>query len=186
MAGAANRGARRRTLWGPRCGQTLTPWARPARPRQHRRPGQPAVNLLAQQLKARDKAFLSRRTNFYLRKTLTTRQESPGWPKVCVSRPRYARPGCTQPLPRPLKALRWPSPISRPACAALTPVTVRRQALRAFATHWTIGWRWPDSGCMATCMRPATMCTAGCRVVANPLGYARKNEQLGTPPTIFD
>jgi hypothetical protein len=98
LAGARNRGAGVAcVLSAPRCGATSMRWARAAS--NH-------AAVLAQQLRAREKAF--RAANFYLRKTGGTRGGAPFcWPSRCASRRWSASAGCAGAGARRLTAPPW-------------------------------------------------------------------------------
>jgi Icc-related predicted phosphoesterase len=113
------------------------------------------------QLKARDKAF--RAANFYLRKTLTTRQGEP-WLSVALNVP-FAGPTVVVTHFAPSLASADPRyglvPGTAGFCNALDHLLPQAQL-----------WLHGHLHC------PSDYTQHGCRVVANPLGYARKNEQL--------
>jgi predicted phosphodiesterase len=132
------------------------------------------------QLKARDKAF--RAANYYLRKTLTTRQGEPwlaeglreqalqcqNWLSAALSAPfagptvvvTHFAPSLSSADPRYGRA-----PGTAGFCNAL-------DHLLPLAQLWLHG----HLHC------PSDYTQNGCRVLANPLGYARKNEQLMFKP----
>ena len=138
---------------------------------------------LGQQLKARDKAF--RAANFYLRQTGSTRGGAPMLAQevreqslVCQAwlRQALATPfdGATvvvthfAPSLRSLDPRYGLSPGTAGFCNAL-------DELLPLASVWLHGHL----------HAPSDYVHRGCRVVANPLGYARKNEQLGFKPDLL-
>ena len=138
---------------------------------------------LGQQLKARDKAF--RAANFYLRQTGSTRggvpmlaQEVREQSLVCQAwlRKALATPfgGATvvvthfAPSLRSLDPRYGLSPGTAGFCNAL-------DELLPLASVWLHGHL----------HAPSDYVHRGCRVVANPLGYARKNEQIGFKPDLL-
>lgn len=146
-------------------------------------PGQPGANPLAQQLKARDKAF--RAANFYLRKTLTTRHGEPwlaeGVREQALVCQGWLRPALAQPFDGPTVAVTHfaPSLHSADPRYGLTPGTAgfcnALDDLLPQAQLWLHGHL----------HAPSDYVHHGCRVVANPLGYARKNEQVGFRPALL-
>jgi Icc-related predicted phosphoesterase len=132
-------------------------------------------NLLAQQLKSRDKA--SRAASYYLRKTDTTRNGDPflaeqvrlqalecqRWLQATLSTPFD---GVTVVVTHFAPSLRSADPRY-----GLTPGTAGFcNALDELLPHARL---WLHGHLHA----PSDYLHLGCRVVANPLGYARKNEQ---------
>ena len=130
---------------------------------------------LTQQLKARDKAF--RAANFYLRKTNTTRN---GMPFLAEAVREHA-----------LQCQAWLSDaLAQPFVGTTVVVTHFAPSLRSADPRYglvpgTAGFcnalddllpqaQWWLHGHLHT---PQDYLHHGCRVVANPLGYARKNEQ---------
>jgi predicted phosphodiesterase len=140
-------------------------------------------NRLALQLKARDKAF--RAANYHLKKTLTTRNANP-WlaPQmreqglVCQE---WLRGALRQPFVGNTVAVTHfaPSLHSADPRYGLTPGTAgfcnALDDLLPMAQVWLHGHLHSPSDYMHR----------GCRVVANPLGYARKNEQADFRPDLL-
>ncbi|MCF8157169.1 MAG: metallophosphoesterase [Rhodoferax sp.] len=142
--------------------------------------GQPAPNPLAQQLKARDKAF--RAANYYLRKTLTVRHGEP-WLAVGVREQAlvcqtWLRTALALPFAGPTVAVTHfaPSLHSADPRYGRTPGTAgfcnALDDLLPLAQGWLHGHL----------HAPSDYHHMGCRVVANPLGYARKSEQKHFQP----
>jgi predicted phosphodiesterase len=131
--------------------------------------------LLAQQLRARDKAF--RAANYYLKKTATTRHGLP----MLAEQVRHQALVCQDWLEATLRlpfAGRTvvvthfaPSLMSADPRYGITPGTAgfcnALDALLPQAQLWLHGHLHAPCGYVKN----------GCRVMANPLGYARKNEQ---------
>jgi predicted phosphodiesterase len=142
--------------------------------------GQSAVNPLAQLLKARDKAF--RAANYYLRKTLTVRNGEPwlaqGLREQAMACQAWLRAALAQPFAGPTVAVTHfaPSLHSADPRYGLTPGTAgfcnALDDLLPLAQVWLHGHL----------HAPSDYRHYGCRVVANPLGYARKNEQSAFQP----
>lgn len=135
----------------------------------------PGTHLLAQQLKARDKAF--RAANYYLRKTMTTRHGEPwladGVREQALLCQDWLRQTLEQPFDGPTVAVTHfaPSLHSADPRYGNTPGTAgfcnALDDLLPLAEVWLHGHL----------HAPSDYHHRGCRVVANPLGYARKNEQ---------
>jgi predicted phosphodiesterase len=146
-------------------------------------PTSPTDNPLAQQLKARDKAY--RAANFYLRKTLTTRHGEPwlaeGVREQALVCQQWLRMALAQPFDGPTVAVTHfaPSLHSADPRYGLTPGTAgfcnALDDLLPQAQLWLHGHL----------HAPSDYVHHGCRVVANPLGYARKNEQVGFRPALL-
>ncbi len=146
-------------------------------------PYNPKVNLLAQELKARDKAF--RAANYYLRKTLTTRNGEPwlaeGIREQGLLCQDWLRQALDQPFDGPTVAVTHFAPSLRSAdprygntpgtagfCNALDDLLPKAQVWLHGHLH-----------------APSNYRHQGCHVVANPLGYARKNEQAAFQPKLL-
>ncbi len=138
------------------------------------------TNALAQQLKARDKAF--RAANYYLRKTQTTRHGEPWLAQgvrdqalVCQD---WLRTALATPFDGPTVAITHfaPSLMSADPRYGLTPGTAGFcNALDDLLPHAQL---WLHGHLHA----PSNYVHRGCRVIANPLGYLRKNEQITFQP----
>lgn len=135
----------------------------------------PGTNLLAQQLKAREKAY--RAANFYLRKTLGTRAGQPWLAEQVRSQALVCQDWLRATLstsfagPTVVVTHFAPSLHSADPRYGLTPGTAgfcnALDDLLPQARVWLHGHL----------HAPSDYWHQGCRVVANPLGYARKNEQ---------
>jgi len=134
-----------------------------------------AGELLTQQLKARDKAF--RAANYYLRTTGTLRHGLPmlaeSVRELALQCQDWLRQALLQPFDGSTVVVTHfaPSLLSADPRYGLTPGTAgfcnSLDALLPYAQLWLHGHL----------HAPSNYVKAGCRVIANPLGYARKNEQ---------
>jgi len=171
------------TLWsdfdalGPLAGQALPDPLTEKIPAHFSHPNSPYTR----QLKARDKAF--RAANHYLRKTGTQRQGQP-WLAEAVREEAlrcqdWLREALAAPFAGPTVVVTHfaPSLLSADPRYGLTPGTAgfcnALDPLLAQAQLWLHGH--------LHCRMDYTH--QGCRVVANPLGYARKGEQAQFVPT---
>jgi len=139
-----------------------------------------SANALAQQLKARDKAF--RAANFYLRKTLTQRAGQPwlaeGVREQALVCQQWLRDALAIPFDGPTVAVTHfaPSLMSADPRYGMVPGTAGFcNALDDLLPHARL---WLHGHLHA----PSDYVHRGCHVVANPLGYARKNEQVAFQP----
>ena len=140
----------------------------------------PSVNLLAQQLKARDKAF--RAANYYLKKTGTTRHGEPMLAAAVREQALTCQDWLTQALAQPFDGKTVvvthfaPSLLSADPRYGLAPGTAgfcnALDHLLPQAQVWLHGHL----------HAPSDYRKSGCHVAANPLGYARKNEQTAFNP----
>ena len=138
------------------------------------------TQLLAQQLKAREKAF--RAANYYLRKAGTSRAGEPWLAEGLRSQSLVCQEWLRQELAKPFAGRTVvvthfaPSLLSADPRYGLTPGTAgfcnALDAMLPFAQLWLHGHL----------HAPSDYRSRGCRVVANPLGYARKNEQAAFRP----
>jgi predicted phosphodiesterase len=134
------------------------------------------ASALSAQLKARDKAF--RAANFYLRKAETTRYGEPwlaqGVREQALVCQDWLRNALTTPFDGPTVVITHfaPSLMSADPRYGMTPGTAgfcnALDDLLPYAQLWLHGHL----------HAPSDYVHRGCRVVANPLGYARKNEQI--------
>ena len=130
-----------------------------------------------QQLKARDKAY--RAANYYLKKTLTTRAGEPwlaeGLRAQALECQTWLRAALATPFDGPTVVITHfaPSLHSADPRYGLVPGTAgfcnALDDLLPYAQLWLHGHL----------HAPSDYRVGQCRVVANPLGYARKNEQVG-------
>jgi predicted phosphodiesterase len=143
----------------------------------------PTLNQVAQQLKARDKAF--RAANFYLKKTAGTRHGAPLLASEVRDQALVCRDWLTQALAQPFTGTTVvvthfaPSLLSADPRYGMTPGTAGfcndLDHLLSHARLWLHGHL----------HAPSDYVKNGCRVVANPLGYARKNEQTAFLPASY-
>jgi len=134
------------------------------------------ANLLAQQLKSRDKAF--RAANYYLRKSGTTRHGAPFLAaqirQQALECQDWLRDALSTPFDGTTVAITHFAPSLRSADPryGLVPGTAgfcsQLDDLLPHAQLWLHGHL----------HAPSDYVHRGCRVVANPLGYTRKNEQI--------
>jgi len=137
-------------------------------------------NLLAQQLKAREKAF--RAANFYLKKTGSTREGAPFLAEQVRDQALACQSWLEQALATPFEGSTVvvthfaPSLRSADPRYGLVPGTAgfcnALDRLLPQAQLWMHGHL----------HTPQDYVHRGCRIVANPLGYARKNEQTYFAP----
>jgi predicted phosphodiesterase len=144
---------------------------------------QPQPNLLALQLKAREKAF--RAANYYLKKTLTTRHGAPwlaeGLREQALVCQAWLRGALALPFDGPTVAITHfaPSLLSADPRYGMVPGTAGFcNALDDLLPHAEL---WLHGHLHA----PSDYRVGNCRVVANPLGYARKEEQVGYRPDLL-
>jgi len=140
----------------------------------------PANGALTQQHKAREKA--ERAADFYLRKTGTTFQGKPFLSGAVRDQAEADQAWLTQALAEPFEGPTMvithfaPSLLSADPRYGLTPGTAgfcnSLDHLLPYATHWLHGH--------LHCAHDYV--SQGCRVIANPLGYAKKNEQQAFDP----
>ena len=140
----------------------------------------PANGALTQQLKVREKA--ERAADFYLRKTGTTFQGQPFLAGAVRGQAQADQAWLTAALSEPFEGPTVvithfaPSLLSTDPRYGRTPGTAgfcnSLDHLLPHATHWLHGH--------LHCAHDYI--SQGCRVVANPLGYAKKNEQLAFEP----
>lgn len=146
-------------------------------------PARAVGNRLAQPLKAREKAF--RAANYYLKKTQTTWAGSPMLAEqvrelglVCQA---WLRDALASPHVGPTVVITHfaPSMLSADPRYGATPGSAgfcnALDDLLAMAQLWLHGHL----------HAPSNYVHRGCRVVANPLGYARKNEQGAFQPDLL-
>jgi len=155
----------------------------PQTPVMGKNSNQPSPNLLALQLKAREKAF--RAANYYLKKTLTTRHGAPwlaeGLREQALVCQAWLRGALTQPFDGPTVAITHfaPSLLSADPRYGMVPGTAGFcNALDDLLPHANL---WLHGHLHA----PSDYRVGNCRVVANPLGYARKEEQVGYRPDLL-
>ncbi len=142
----------------------------------------PQAQLLAAQLKARSKAF--RAADYYLVKAGTTRQGEPWLAAQMREQGLLCQAWLTQALAQPFDGDTVVVTHFAPSLHSADPRYGRTPGTAGFcnaldhllpqATVWLHGHL----------HAPSHYTHQGCRVVANPLGYARKNEQAQFDPTL--
>jgi predicted phosphodiesterase len=135
----------------------------------------PTAGLLTQQLRCRDKAF--RAANYYLKKTGSSRQGLPMLAEVVREQALLCQDWLARALAKPFDGSTVvvthfaPSLASADLRYGLTPGTAgfcnALDHLLPSAQLWLHGHL----------HAPSNYVKHGCRVISNPLGYARKNEQ---------
>lgn len=134
-------------------------------------------NLLARQLKAREQAF--RAANFYLRKTQTTRHGQPLLAQdvraLGLECQEWLRAALAQPFAGPTVVVTHFSPSLRSADPRYGHTPGTAGFCNALDDLLPLAQLWLHGHLHA----PSDYRHRGCRVVANPLGYARKREQDG-------
>ena len=142
----------------------------------------PQAQLLAAQLKARSKAF--RAADYYLAKTGTTRQGAPWLAAQMREQGKVCQDWLSLALAQPFEGRTVVVTHFAPSLHSADPRYGRTPGTAGFcnaldhllpqATLWLHGHL----------HAPSRYEHQGCRVVANPLGYARKNEQACFDPTL--
>ena len=144
------------------------------------RHGAPPVNPLAQLLKARDKAF--RAANYYLRKTETTRHGEPwlaeGLREQALVCQAWLRDALATPFDGTTVAVTHFAPSLKSADPRYGLVPGTAGFCNALDDLLPLAQWWLHGHLHA----PSDYIHRGCHVVANPLGYARKNEQISFQP----
>jgi predicted phosphodiesterase len=166
------------TLWtdfdalGPLAGQPLPDPESAKFPAHFHHPN----SQYTRQLKARDKAF--RAANYYLRKTMTTRQREPWLADGMREQALQCQDWLSHALSTPFDGSTVVVTHFAPSLHSADPRYGRVPGTAGFCNaldhllpHAQL-WLHGHLHC------PSDYTHNGCRVVANPLGYARKNEQL--------
>lgn len=142
-----------------------------------------ATNPLAQQLKARDKAF--RAANYYLRKTLTTRRGEPWLADGVREQGLACQAWLRDALALPFDGTTVVVTHFAPSLLSADPRYGRAPGTAGFCnaldTLLPLAQWWLHGHLHA----PSDYIHHGCHVVANPLGYARKNEQTAFRPELI-
>ncbi len=140
-----------------------------------RRASHGSGNALAQQLKAREKAF--RAANYYLKKMQTTRGGVPMLAEqvreLGLECQRWLRAVLAQPYPGPTVVITHFAPSLHSADPRYGLVPGTAGFCNALDDLLPLAQLWLHGHLHA----PSDYVHHGCNVVANPLGYARKNEQ---------
>ncbi|MCF8169082.1 MAG: metallophosphoesterase [Rhodoferax sp.] len=142
-----------------------------------------STNLLALQLKAREKAC--RAANYHLKKTQTTRDGAPWLADGVRQQALLCQAWLRNALSVPFTGITVAITHYAPSLSSADPRYGRTPGTAGFcnalddllpqASLWLHGHL----------HAPSDYRLAGCRVVANPLGYARKNEQAGFRPDLL-
>ena len=142
-----------------------------------------SVNVLAQQLKAREKAF--RAANYYLSKTLTTRHGEPwlaeGLREQALQCQDWLRGVLATPFEGPTVVVTHFAPSLHSADPRYGRVPGTAGFCNALDALLPQAHTWLHGHLHA----PSDYMHHGCHVVANPLGYARKNEQAAFRPDLL-
>ena len=142
-----------------------------------------SVNVLAQQLKAREKAF--RAANYYLSKTLTTRHGEPwlaeGLREQALQCQDWLRGVLATPFEGPTVVVTHFAPSLHSADPRYGRVPGTAGFCNALDALLPQAHTWLHGHLHA----PSDYTHHGCHVVANPLGYARKNEQAAFRPDLL-
>lgn len=138
------------------------------------------ANALAQLLKARDKAY--RAANYYLRKTLTTRAGEPWLADGVREQALVCQEWLRQALAAPFDGSTVVVTHFAPSLLSADPRYGRTPGTAGFCN--ALDELLPLAQCWlhGHLHAPSDYRSQGCHVVANPLGYARKNEQLTFRP----
>ena len=138
--------------------------------------------LLTQQLKARDKAF--RAANYYLKKTGSTRHGLPMLAETVREQALICQRWLTDALATPFDGHTVVVTHFAPSLASADPRYGLAPGTAGFCN--TLDHLLPQAQLWlhGHLHAPSQYVRAGCRVVANPLGYARKNEQAAFQATM--
>ena len=139
-------------------------------------------NCLARQLKARDKAF--RAANYYLKKTATTRADLPMLAEAVRAQALQCQDWLNTALLTPFLGKTVVVTHFAPSLRSADPRYGQTPGSAGFCNaldDWlTHAQLWLHGHLHA----PSDYVHNGCRVVANPMGYARKNEQAAFQSTL--
>jgi len=161
------------TLWSDFDALGLTEPTTPAKTGPH-------ANALAHLLKARDKAY--RAANYYLRKTLTSRAGEPWLADGVREQALICQEWLRQALATPFDGSTVVVTHFAPSLLSADPRYGRTPGTAGFCN--ALDDLLPQAQCWlhGHLHAPSDYYSQGCHVVANPLGYARKNEQLTFMP----
>ncbi|MEY4755160.1 MAG: hypothetical protein RJA34_58 [Pseudomonadota bacterium] len=135
---------------------------------------------LGQQLKARDKAF--RAANYYLRKTLTTRAGEPWLAQGVREQALACQNWLSEALNKPFAGRTVAVTHFAPTLQSADPRYGRTPGTAGFCNALDDLLPHAELWLHGHLHAPSDYVHLGCRVVANPLGYARKNEQAAFLP----
>ena len=138
---------------------------------------------LTQQLKARDKAF--RAANYYLKKTQTTRHGAPLLAEEVRAQALVCQEWLAHALAQPFEGTTVVVTHFAPSLRSADPRYGRTPGTAGFCN--TLDHLLPTVALWlhGHLHAPSDYMHQGCRVVANPLGYARKNEQAAFLSTLL-
>ena len=139
-------------------------------------------NPLAQQLKARDKAF--RAANYYLRKAATTRHGAPMLAQQVREQALVCQAWLAEALAQPFDGTTVVVTHFAPSLRSADPRYGLTPGTAGFCNAWDELLASADLWLHGHLHAPSHYRHGNCRVVANPMGYARKNEQLGFRPDL--
>ncbi len=148
---------------------------------QHRNNNSPA-NLLAQQLKARSKAC--RAADYYLKKTGTTRYGALMLADAVREQALICQAWLTDALAQPFDGRTVVITHFAPSLHSTDPRYGRSPGTAGFCNALDHLLPQAQLWLHGHLHAPSNYLHQGCRVVANPLGYARKNEQAAFMPTL--
>lgn len=168
------------TLWSDF--DALAPVANPAAAPSAERAGAPGVSLLTQQLKARDKAF--RAANYYLKKTGSTRHGLPMLAEAVRAQALLCQDWLVQALAQPFTGRTVVVTHFAPSLLSADPRYGRAPGSAGFCNALDALLPQAQLWLHGHLHAPSHYVKDGCQVVANPLGYARKNEQSAFQPTL--
>ena len=135
----------------------------------------PTAGLLAQQLKARDKAF--RAANYYLKKTGTTRHGLPMLAEAVRAQALVCQDWLAKALAEPFDGLTVVVTHFAPSLLSADPRYGRTPGTAGFCNALDSWLPRAQLWLHGHLHAPSNYLSNGCRVMANPLGYARKGEQ---------
>ena len=161
------------TLWTDFDALAPTQEAAPA-PAKARHGGSPP-NLLAQQLKAREKAF--RAANYYLKKTGSTRHGLPMLAEAVREQALVCQDWLTQALAQPFEGTTVVVTHFAPSLKSADPRYGHAPGTAGFCNALDHLLPRAQLWLHGHLHAPSSYIQHGCRVITNPLGYARKNEQ---------
>jgi predicted phosphodiesterase len=137
---------------------------------------QPQVNHLALQLKAREKAF--RAANYYLKKTQTTRSGAPLLAEGIRQLGLECQDWLRKELATPFHGTTVVITHFAPSLRSADPRYGHNPGTAGFCNALDDLLPLADLWLHGHLHAPSDYIHRGCRVAANPMGYARKNEQL--------
>lgn len=142
----------------------------------------PHNHLLAQQLKARGKAC--RAADYYLKKTSTTRHGQPMLSEAVREQALVCQDWLTQTLAQPFDGKTVVVTHFAPSLHSADPRYGRAPGTAGFCNALDHLLPHAQLWLHGHLHAPSNYVHQGCQVVANPLGYARKNEQKHFQPTL--